>query len=311
MAGAPDANPLSEEQLARAIAAMSPGASPVSVKPLPGSYSNFTNLVEALAADGSVVKLVVRRYAAFGHYDLGEKARREYRTLELLKRHGLPVPEPLLLDQRGDLLGTPGIISAYVSGVHDESPPDPEQWARALAHVLAQIHALSCEEQSEPFLLDANTEATWFLRSPSLPDYMAAHPHGPEVWQALCEASGHRAAVPARLVHLDYWPGNVLWRNDQIMAVVDWEEAACGDPAIDVAYCRMELVLRGLDGPAELFLESYESRAGRRVENPAFWELAAVVRPMASPAGWIDDEATASRFSRFIEDAHARLSSAL
>lgn len=64
-----------------------------------------------------------------------------------------------------------------------------------------------------------------------------------------------------------YWPGNILWREGQIAAVVVWEEAACGDPGIDVANGRMNLLLLGLDTAAETFVHVYEAEMGRRVEN--------------------------------------------
>lgn len=56
---------------------------------------------------------------------------------------------------------------------------------------------------------------------------------------ARCARSGaYHPHVALALVHLDDWRGNVLWDRGQTTAVVDWEEAACGDPVVDVAYCR-------------------------------------------------------------------------
>ncbi len=45
------------------------------------------------------------------------------------------------------------------------------------------------------------------------------------------------------LVHGDMWPGNVLWKDGKIAAVIDWEDAACGDPLEDVAISRLEMLL--------------------------------------------------------------------
>jgi hypothetical protein len=71
---------------------------------LPGSFSNSTHIVEARLANGSNFKFVVRRYAVFGDYDRGEKARREFKTFEVLHQYGIPAPEPLYLDDTGTLL---------------------------------------------------------------------------------------------------------------------------------------------------------------------------------------------------------------
>jgi aminoglycoside phosphotransferase (APT) family kinase protein len=37
------------------------------------------------------------------------------------------------------------------------------------------------------------------------------------------------------LLHGDFWPGNALWRDGALVAILDWEDAAIGDPLADVA----------------------------------------------------------------------------
>ena len=112
--------------------------------------------------------------------------------------------------------------------------------------------------------------------------------------------------MPPGLVHIDYWPGNVLWDGDRISAVVDWEEAAYGDPGIDVAYARMEIVLSGMEAVADEFLATYEAAAGRPVSNLGFWELAAAVRPMFHSDGRLIESPARERFARFIAGARQR-----
>jgi aminoglycoside phosphotransferase (APT) family kinase protein len=114
---------------------------------------------------------------------------------------------------------------------------------------------------------------------------------GDQVWLDFREAYGQRRTVRPGLVHLDYWSGNILWSGSAISAVLDWEEAAWGDPAIDVAYARMNLALMGLPALMDEFLSAYEVEAGRRLENLGLWELAAAVRPMVDVESW---EMTAS-----------------
>ena len=108
-------------------------------------------------------------------------------------------------------------------------------------------------------------------------------------------------------MHIDYWMGNVLWNQGRITAVVDWEEAACGDPGIDVAYCRMDMCLNGIGHrAADEFLNVYEAEIGRRVANLGFWELAAAARPMFNPAGWLTEPLVQERFGQLIADARRR-----
>src|SRR5687767_9891884 len=117
-----------------------PGSSLLKIELLPGSFSNHTHLVEVRLSNGNRYKLVVRRYKVFGDYDRGEKARREFKTFELLNKHQVPAPEPLLLDESGDVLGSPGIVTRFVEGnLVMEVPSHVMDWARKLAKILAQI----------------------------------------------------------------------------------------------------------------------------------------------------------------------------
>jgi aminoglycoside phosphotransferase (APT) family kinase protein len=292
-----------ENAIRALLAQVKPESTLRAIEPLPGSYSNSTHLVRARCADGSSLCLVVRRYRVLGSYDRGEKARREFRTFELVRRCGIPAPEPVYLDDEGLVLGTPGIVTEYVEGAQVASPSDPGAWARALAEMLARIHQVPCGREPERFLLDADSEASC---SATVPDYMRAHPQGGLVWGITRDLFPGLRKVEPTLVHLDYSPGNVLWAEGRIAAVVDWEEAAFGDPGIDVAYCRMQMILKGMGQVADEFLHAYEREAGHRVSNLGFWELAAVARPMFSPQGWINRSPARERFGRFITGAIER-----
>jgi len=307
-------NPLNEPPSRETITALldviAPGSAALAIDSLPGSFSNSTHFVDVRYPNDYVFRIVVRRYAVFGNYDRGEKARREFKTLKLLRTHGIPVPQALYLDDEGELLGTPGIVTRYVPGelvMSPSNPPaDPPSWARALATMLTRIHSVFCDSTAQGFLLDANAEATWFTRSKKVPDYMKAHPDGALVWRTVRDRLPDIHPASPALVHIDYYPGNILWDQGRITAVVDWEEAAYGDPGIDVAYCRMQLALDGMDQAADDFLAAYEADMGP-VANLGFWELAAAARPMFDPAGWIEEPPAKERFRQFIADAKKRL----
>ena len=262
---------------------LAPGSRIESILLLPGSFSNSTHLVEAVDAHQARFPFVIRRYAQFGSYDRGEKARREYSTLALLQAHGIPAPLPLYLDDTGAMLGMPGIIVSFVPGKQVVNLVDPLRWARTLATTLAHIHAIPCNLRQSFCLMGIVRPSG--LHMPDVPDErLASHADGPMIWRLVRELRQHLRPVPARLVHVDYSPGNILWQGEQISAVLDWEEAAYGDPGYDVAYGSLHLQLLGLESAAKAFLEVYEEEAGHRVENLGFWELAAAVRPMPDPA---------------------------
>lgn len=258
------------------------------IRPLPGSFSNETTLLTYETAVGRK-QVVVRRYALFGNYDRGEKAEREFKTLALLQQHHIPVPTPLLLDKSGDLLGSPGIVTSFVTGQQVILPPDQASWIAELAQTLAKIHTIPLTEAKKCFPLDGNEEVVWFLRSDSAKEKMCAYPDGRSVWQAVHDLLPTIQPVPPALMHVDYWLGNILWQNQRITAVLDWEEASFGDPGYDVAYLRLELAMLGTEQLADAFLEAYVRESGRPVANLAFWELAAAARFMPDPEGMISE----------------------
>jgi aminoglycoside phosphotransferase (APT) family kinase protein len=228
----------------------------------------------------------VKRYA--GPRDsAAAKAVLEYKTLDMLRGSGIPAPEPLYLDASGELLGIPGIVMAQVPGRQVVSPPDFAAWARSLARMLAQVHSVAYDPPRMEFLLDGDLEAFFFLRLGVVPERMTAHPDGRTVWEAVQALAPSAKRARSVLLHGDYWPGNVLWRGGKVSAVLDWEDAARGNHRADVAYCRMDIAMRGLHGTADDFLAAYEAETGARVENLGLWELAAAVRAMPDPERWV------------------------
>ncbi len=249
---------------------------------LPGDHFNRTDRVD-LHLGGSERSLLVKRYAPYGG-DRGKKASVEFQALSWLNASDVPVPEPVYLDQEGKLFGCPAIATGFVEGRPIYRPEGNQaNWAADLARSLAAIHATPCGTQADEFLLDANRETTWFLNGGQVPGFMEKNPDGIRVWRTVADLAVRLDPGHPGLVHVDYWPGNVLWHRGSIAAVIDWEEAAYGDPAIDVAYARMELILNGLNEAADRFTRCYEQAAGRQLKNLPFWELVAAARPMYEP----------------------------
>ena len=179
---------LPRETVLNILEKIAPGSRLRSVELLAGSFSNHTHLVEASLPDGEQLKLVVRHYQEYGDYDRGEKARREFKAFELIHDNGIPGPEALLLDDTGELLGVPGIVTRCVPGaLRLEAPDEPLPWAHKLAVMLAKIHAIPLDEAARSFLLEANGEATWFLQGQAPPEFMQKFPGGTRLWQAIRE----------------------------------------------------------------------------------------------------------------------------
>lgn len=276
--------PLARDALEQLIAEIAPKHFLSKIEPALEDYANKSYVLVLKSPTGLESKFVLKHYKDH-RAQPGLKARLEYNTLALLQAHNVPVPEPTYLDEQGMLFGSPVIVTRYVQGESMWASTKGKQCAQELGKMLARIHTVPVSDNLKNILLDANTEALWFLKPEGIPPYMSVHPDGQVIWDTIPKLLAEQKEYDPVLVHMDFWMGNVLWHNRKISAVIDWEEASYGDPAIDVAYCRMDMFLSrmGLKAANE-FLSVYETETGQAVENLSLWEYAAAPRCMHDPA---------------------------
>ena len=215
------------------------------------------------------------------------RATAEFQGLRVAHRHGIPVPEPLLLDADGRVLGVPGLVTGFVDGAQVMKPGNVAAWAEKLAEVLLSIHAITPSAEERADLYDGEEIGLYFLGG-HWPAANAGHPLAERIYGAIEQFRPELCSTRPAFLHMDFWPGNVLWNRGRIAAIVDWDGAAVGDRALDVGNFRMEMHLRGIKDAADIFLRRYEADAGA-VENLAFWELAAAARPLPDPLAWLLD----------------------
>jgi aminoglycoside phosphotransferase (APT) family kinase protein len=92
------------------------------------------------------------------------------------------------------------------------------------------------------------------------------------------------------LLHGDYWPGNILWREGQLAGVIDWEDARLGDPLADMGNTRLELVWAlGIDAMRR-FTADYLALSPINVTQLPYWDLFAALRPASKIGEWAGDE---------------------
>jgi aminoglycoside phosphotransferase (APT) family kinase protein len=80
------------------------------------------------------------------------------------------------------------------------------------------------------------------------------------------------------LLHGDFWPGNILWRDGTLVAVIDWEDAKLGDPLTDLAISRLDILwIFGVDA-MHSFTHHYMSMMAIDYTNLPYWDLCAALR---------------------------------
>ena len=253
-----------------------------SVTPAQAAFTNAVHILEIESAGGNILRLVVKQLTDDPD---PERAVAEYHGLQIARKHGIPAPEPVLLDDTGSLLGIPGIVTSFVEGRQIASPEDPRRWAEDLARFLLRVHDVRPDAEERRHIYDGWDMGLFFLDG-EWPKIKAGHPLTETLYGVVQEIKSEIRTGSPSLIHMDYWPGNVLWVDGRVSALIDWDSAGFGDPALDVGYFRMNMYLRGIKEAADPFLRYYEAQSGP-VRNLGFWEVACAVRPLPDPPLWI------------------------
>jgi aminoglycoside phosphotransferase (APT) family kinase protein len=231
--------------------------------------------------DGELV--VLKRYW-LPESEESSPAESEFRALTLASEHGVPAPQPLWIDRIG-LFPERAVVTEFIEGSVLLEPSDPLDWATQLAEALVRIHEMTpSPEDQELFPLLAPGEGPHEDEEPEPGTWQ--HPLTEQLGEARRNAESSLQPEAPVYIHHDYWPGNTLWVDQRLAAVVDWEGGVMGDPAIDVASCAFDIAMLGLAAAAH-FVEVYRDLSGRRLPNLAYWDLMAVGRPLPDIAIWV------------------------
>ena len=224
---------------------------------LPGGYSADVTVLEIEAGDGTSRKLIHRLH---GEVDLQQNpnvAADEFRVLQLTHAAGLATPAPVYLDATDPLFPTPSLVLEYAEGVTDLKPGDPAEYVMQMAWELASIHRMETDGRDLSFLLRLEDDcASAIGRPPETPGITA----GERELLALLVPRWPlpRSNTPV-VLHGDYWPGNTLWQDGHLTAVIDWEDTRRGDPLFDVSNARFEILMLFGAEIMDTFTRHYES----------------------------------------------------
>ena len=122
------------------------------------------------------------------------------------------------------------------------------------------------------------------------------------------------------LLHGDFWPGNILWKDGKLTAVVDWEDARLGDPLADFAISRLDTLLVFGQEAMNEFTDCYQAVSQADLANLPYWDLYAALRAAPHLAEWsavyphfgrrdITEELMRTRHTQFLEVTLDTLSS--
>jgi len=246
---------------------------------LQGGLSAHITAFEIEHADGCTQKLILRQHSKAASPDL---ASNEFRLLQLLQKAGLAVQTPYYRAEAGPLCATSTIILEFVEGepLFDCHTllDDCSNYTSQMATYLTQVHGISSAQHDLSFLpnkIDAPLPAHWHgpsaarIRSLLEPIWPLTHANQPT------------------LVHGDFWPGNLLWREGQLVAVIDWEDAAIGDPLQDLAIARFDILfIFGVEA-MDQFTRYYQAQSPQvDFTQLPYWDLYAALRASDGIVEW-------------------------
>ena len=194
----------------------------------------------------------------------------EAAALAVARDGGLPAPTLLDADLATD---EPRVLSTTVPGSSTIPVEATPARMRALGMLAASIQAVTLAPTEALPLRDRPIAIANFagmrMRDGGTPLLLAAE----AALAALPEAPSH-----GTLVHGDLWMGNVLFADDEVTGVVDWDCAGVGHPGVDLGSLRFDAAISYGPEAVEDILAGWESAARRAASDLARFDLVAALQ---------------------------------
>ena len=276
----------------------------VDVSRLEGGASAHVFRLRILTHDQCESSLVLRLCGERTMRQDADAFTREFSVLqELSALDTLPVPRPYVLDVSRTLFPYPWFLMEYVDA---DSPATTGVRAELLAEQLHAVHRTVLPEWVHSSL-PAVQDLCATLRTADIPAPRSGFPLA-AIRQALRDGSMQQGQDQSVLLHGDYWPGNILWKDGRIAAVIDWEDAATGDPLFDVANARLEILWAWGTKAMEDFTEWYVRAADQDVAMLPCWDLVATLKALRGLPLWgLEESREVLLFNQLQEFAEAAL----
>ena len=252
--------------------------------------SNRTLLFDLLEG-ASRRRLVLRQETVKSQFSPFISTADQYRILEVVYRHGLPIPEPIFELEAIDDLDN-GFVVACIEG---ETLPktllsDPalatarQGFAAQSGEILARLHAI---DPAEVAFLERTSDSIDPLAA-QVARYEGYGNCFPGLEVGIRWLENNRPADTARkFIHGEYRNGNVILGPDGIRAVLDWECAHIGSAMEEFGwlcmrswrYGNIDQPVGGFGARADLY-RAYEANGGETVDEDAvrWWEIFATFR---------------------------------
>jgi aminoglycoside phosphotransferase (APT) family kinase protein len=251
-----------------------PGSEIVTYRRLNGGVSARATFVELELPEGTRKRVVVRRPG----YDADAVVQRERAVLARCASLGISSPTPCFADR-----DTAAIVLDYIDGAPDFAPSNLPDMLEQMAAQLLRIHSVPVDAHLAMLQPRKMSAARQVTAQSAQPD---AALNEPELRRIVSSLWPWPQPNPDALLHGDYWPGNLLFQQGKLAAVLDWEEAEIGDPLSDIALARLDLVWAFGNEAAETFTAHYRRLSDIDWTHLAHWDLCVALRPLGQLPRW-------------------------
>jgi aminoglycoside phosphotransferase (APT) family kinase protein len=287
-----------------------PDLASVVVEPLPGGSSAFVARLVLKGARGNERQVVFRQHTdRAGKEHTGSVAAKEFQLTRALAALGFEVARPLVLHGEHTADG-PWLVVEWIDGSTSVDQAHVDGALLQMAQFLARLHVVDIGRLSVPGLTQIEDPVR------SLPRYLPDDDIGVAIDRALERGVLRRPNADA-LLHGDFWPGNVMFNGGEIAAVLDWEDAAYGDPLVDLACARLELTCEYGSDASQRFTAHYLECTRQLAAAPlithdlALWDVYVSAAALTSMHQWglppEDEVARRDTTGRFLSAAIAQL----
>ncbi|MFZ5916326.1 MAG: phosphotransferase family protein [Chloroflexota bacterium] len=265
-----------EQKLQQIVQRIAPQGRLLQSWELTGGLSAQMTALEMLHPDGRTERVILRRRGKAGLPEHLQGAATEFRLLQVLHAAGLAAPRPYHLDVSGEIFPMPYLVLEYVAGSPEFAPANPIDCSRQMAAHLAGIHRFDGLRPDLSFLPRQAQGCTELARRQ--PAGVATSLDEGRIREALASTWPSIQRNAPVLLHGDFWPGNVLWRNGRLVAVIDWEDASLGDPLVDLAISRLDVAwIFGVEA-MQAFTRHYQALTAIDDRHLPHWDLCAALR---------------------------------
>lgn len=255
----------------------------IKVVQLKGGVSHNVSLLATKTTNGDKRTLVLKCFEGFEWKNTADhSSKREFEILQYLKEKGFTVPKTYSFDNSLAILSTPYFIMDFVEGDTEAKLNSSPERVRKMALFLASLHQLNTEDLAHLQIEKLESPLEGCLEI--LPKITGIDNYK-ELVQKL-ESFKMEEKTKLVLNHGDFWPNNIIWKDKEIAAVIDWEDVTLGDPMADFATARIELFCMYGKDVTDLFSEEYLTESKFDTRNLPIWEIYASTSAIETMDSW-------------------------